>query len=225
MTLEVLRQYNLFTVALRLLLATLCGPVIGLERSSKNRPAGFRTHILVCPGAAVAGLTALYMYMDLELPADISRIPGQVISGLGFIGAGTIIITRSMSVKGLTTAAGLWATGIIGIAVGSGYYELGLLGTAMVLLTETWLGLLGKNIRPRPEYTMELMYDEKTSLDQVLRLCKDSRMAIVNLKIHTLGADDDARYAAEVFFRGNVDREALLGKVRRMPGIVSAIAE
>ena len=154
-----------------------------------------------------------------------SRLASSVITGIGFLGAGIIIKASHQQVKGLTTAAGLWATGIIGIAVGSGYCELGLLGTAMVLLTETWLGLLGKNIRPQPEYTMELMYDEKTSLDQVLRLCKDSRMAIVNLKIHTLGADDDARYAAEVFLRGNVDRETLLGKVRRMPGIVSAIAE
>ena len=220
-----LRATSFAAVLLKMLLATLSGTVIGLERSSKNRPAGFRTHILVCLGAAVAGLTALYMYMDLDLPSDISRIPGQVISGLGFIGAGTIIITKSMSVKGLTTAAGLWATGIIGIALGSGYYELGVLGTVLVLLTETWLGLLGKNIRTRPEYTVELMYDEKTSLDQVLRCCKDNRLAIVNLKIHTLGDDAAARYAAEVFLRGDLAREVLLEKVRRMPGIVSAMAE
>ena len=194
MTLEALRQYILFTVALRLLLAVLAGGLVGYGRSKRDRAAGFRTYILISLDAAMSVLLTLYDYELLHGPwadvvarvgskFDASRLASQAVTGIGF------------------------------------------LGTAMVLLTETWLGLLGKNIHPRPEYTMELMYDEKTSLNQVLRLCKDSRMAIVNLKIHTLGADDDARYAAEVFLRGNVDREALLGKVRRMPGIVSAIAE
>ena len=221
--LNALRATSFPAVLLKMLLSTLFGTVIGLERSSKNRPAGFRTHILVCLGASVAALTALYIYLDLRLPSDISRICGQVISGLGFIGAGTIIITKKMTVKGLTTAAGLWTSGIIGIAVGSGYYELGLLGTVLVLVVETWFGKLGSGIQHRPEYTVELLYNDKTSLDQVLRFCKDSRMAIVNLKIHALEDGADANYAAEVFLRGVVERDILLDRVRQMPGIVLAI--
>lgn len=217
------RDLGFGAVALRMVIACLCGTVIGLERSSKNRPAGFRTHILVCLGATVAAMTGLFIFLELQLPTDISRLSGQVISGLGFIGAGTIIITKRMSIKGLTTAAGLWVTGIIGLSVGSGYYELALLGTALVLLAETWFARLGSNIQSSPEYAVELLYDEKTSLDHVLRFCKDNHMAIVNLKIHTLDGGD-ARFAASVSLRGGMKQDALLQKVQAMPGIVSAVA-
>lgn len=218
-----IRALGFGAVLAKTLIACLCGTLIGLERSSKNRPAGFRTHILVCLAAAVAALTSLYLFLELKLPADISRIGGQVISGLGFIGAGTIIITKRLTIKGLTTAAGLWATGIIGLAVGSGYYELGLLGTALVLLTEAWLGRLSVGIQSSPEYNVELLYNDKTSLDQVLRYCKDSHMAIINLKIHSLEDNPEAQYAAEISLRGAVKCEILLDRVHQMSGIVSAV--
>ena len=115
-----IRALGLGAVAVKTLMACLCGTLIGLERSSKNRPAGFRTHTLVCLAASLAALTSLYIFLEMKLPSDISRIGGQVISGLGFIGAGTIIITKRMTIKGLTTAAGLWTTGVIGLAIGSG---------------------------------------------------------------------------------------------------------
>ena len=219
-----LRALGLGAVAVKMLVACLCGAVIGLERSTKNRPAGFRTHILVCLGAAVAALTALYIYLELRLPADISRISGNVITGLGFIGAGTIIITKRMSIKGLTTVAGLWTTGVIGLAVGSGYIELGLIGTALVLLTETLMARVSSGIQAAPEYAVELLYNEKTSLDHVLRFCKDNRMSITNLKIQTVDDDGDAKYAAEVSLRGTMKQDALLDKVRQMPGIVAVMA-
>ena len=218
-----IRALGFGAVLVKMLTSCLCGTLIGLERSSKNRPAGFRTHILVCLAAAVAALTSLYIVLDMKLPADVTRISGQVISGLGFIGAGTIIITKRMSIKGLTTAAGLWTTGIIGLAIGSGYYELGIIGTALVLLAETWLAKLGSGIQHSPEYTVELVYDEKNSLDHVLRFCKDNRMAIINLKIHTNEDTQDARYAAEVSLRGNMKQDVLLGKIQQMPGILSAM--
>ena len=217
------RALGFGAVLVKMLAACLCGTLIGLERSSKNRPAGFRTHILTCLAAAVAALTSLYIFMEMKLPADISRIGGQVISGLGFIGAGTIVVTKRLSIKGLTTAAGLWTTGIIGLAIGSGYYELGLLGTALVLVTETALARLSLGIKCAPEFGVELLYNEKDALDRVLRHCKDSNMAIVNLKIHTLEDDDEARYAAEISLRGGVKCEALLDRLHQIPGVVSAV--
>ena len=224
-----LRAFEPGAATLRMLLACLCGAVIGLERSVKNRPAGFITHILVCLGAALASSIGQYLYLILKLPSDISRISGQAISGLGFIGAGTIVITKKLTIKGLTTAAGLWTAGIIGLAVGSGYYELGLLGTALVLLAETVFALLGAKIQHHPEYTVELSYDEKNSLDNVLRLCKDHQMAIVNLRISSASEmrDEDQseeRYTAEVMLRGNVQCEALLEMIRQMTGAVYAVA-
>lgn len=218
-----IRALGFASILVKLLVACLCGTLIGLERSSKNRPAGFRTHTLVCLAAAAAALTSLYLFMEMKMPVDISRIDGQVISGLGFIGAGTIIITKRMTIKGLTTAAGLWTTGIIGLAIGSGYYELGLIGTALVLLAETWLAKLGRGIQQTPEYSVELMYNEKTSLDQVLRLCKDNRMAIVNLKIHAVEESAESNYAAEICLRGVMKQDDLLKQVHQMPGITSAM--
>ena len=218
-----IRALGFGAILVKLLVACLCGTLIGLERSAKNRPAGFRTHILVCLAAAMAALTSLYIFLEMKLPADISRIDGQVISGLGFIGAGTIIITKRMSIKGLTTAAGLWTTGVIGLAIGSGYYELGIIGTALVLMSETWLFRLGSGIQHAPEYAMEVLYNDKTCLDQVLRLCKDNRLAIVNLKIHTIEDAAGAQYAAEVSLRGTMREDALIQKVQQMPGIVSAM--
>ena len=221
--LDGLRNLDFAGVLIRMVLACLFGAVIGMERSAKNRPAGFRTHILVCVGAAVAAATGLYVYIVLRLTSDISRISAQVISGLGFIGAGTIIVTKKMTIKGLTTAAGLWTTGIIGLAVGSGYYELGFLGTAMVLLAETVFGKFGMMIRHQPDYHVEIMYNEKTSLDNVLRYCKDNHMDIINLRIHSNKEDESAEYTAEVHLRGSVKCDQLVSHLQLMPGIRSAV--
>ena len=220
--LDPVRGLGFLSVLLRLLLACVCGALIGLERSSKNRPAGFRTHILVCLGAVTAALTGLYLYMGLKLPADISRISGQIVTGLGFIGAGTIIITQKKTIKGLTTAAGLWATGIVGIAIGNGYYELGVLGTALILLTETWVTRIGGTIQKRPIFVMEVLYNDKTALDSVLRYCKDRRMSILNLHIQSLEDSAAARYAAEITLRGTEDSQTLVNHVQLMQGIAAA---
>lgn len=136
---------NLYQVAIRLLLAILIGGAVGYEREFKNRPAGFRTHILVCVGAAVVSLIQMYSIQDaadmiLKHPelaagfkADIGRMGAQVISGIGFLGAGTIIHEKG-SVKGLTTAASLWVVACIGLAVGLGYYYLSIFAAICVVL-------------------------------------------------------------------------------------------
>ena len=217
-----LRSTDPLSTLFKLLLSVLCGTVIGLERSSKNRPAGFRTHILVCLGSCVAALTGLYMYLDLRLPSDISRISAQVITGLGFIGAGTIIVTKKMTIKGLTTAAGLWTTGIIGLAIGSGFFEGGLIGTVLVLVAETFFGFLGSRIQRTPRFAVELLYNEKDCLDQVLRFFKDNRMAIVNLQIHSTEQNTIARFSARVELRSTMSTIDLLSHIQHMQGIVSA---
>ena len=214
-----LREMTTLSVCLRMLLAVALGAVIGLERSAKNRPAGFRTHILVCLGAATAAMTGLYIVLKLEMLSDVSRISAQVISGLGFIVAGTIVVTKKTSIKGLTTAAGLWTTGIIGLAAGSGYYELAAIATILVLLAETVFFDVGQKIKHQPEYTVEIHYNEKTSLDSVLRYCKDSGMSITNLKIRTGDGSESARYTAEVSLRGAVKAETLTDHMEQMPGI------
>ena len=112
-------KYTIISIV-RLCLAALLGGIIGYEREHSHRPAGFRTHILVAVGSAVVMLTAVYMSERYPDHLDISRMPAQVVSGIGFLGAGTIL-REGFSVKGLTTAASLWAVSCVGLAVGSGF--------------------------------------------------------------------------------------------------------
>lgn len=118
-----LREINTVSIILRLTLATICGGVLGAERGRKRRPAGLRTHILVCIGAAMVMITSQYMTDILRISTDASRMGAQVISGIGFLGAGTIMVVGKNEVKGLTTAAGLWACACMGLAIGIGFYE------------------------------------------------------------------------------------------------------
>lgn len=116
-----LYELNEASIALRVVLAAILSGALGLERTRKRRAAGFRTYIVVCLGAAVAGMTG--EYLTLRFPGtDPARLAAQVISGIGFLGAGTIMMTAARQVRGLTTAAGLWASACMGIAIGAGFY-------------------------------------------------------------------------------------------------------
>lgn len=113
----------------RMVLSVLCGGLIGYERISQNKPSGVRTHAILALGAAIAMLISKYGF-DGEA-ADRARIAAQVVSGVGFLGAG-IIFMKSGTVTGLTTAAGMWATAIIGMAIGAGLYDLGIIGALLI---------------------------------------------------------------------------------------------
>lgn len=131
-----------------MLVAVLVGGVIGIERERKNRPAGMRTHILVCVGAAMIAIMECYIeastvQLNLEhagsgVGVSMGRISAQVISGIGFLGAGTIFISQK-KIAGLTTAASLWNVGCLGLASGMGYYGLAMVGCGIVIVTLTLL--------------------------------------------------------------------------------------
>lgn len=140
-----------YQILVRLLLATVLSGLIGFERESRGRAAGLRTHILVCIGSALAMLTSIYMFDIYRGVAtvDPTRIAAQVITGVGFLGAGTILRSGA-TVKGLTTAASLWAVAGIGLAVGCGFYSAAVISTILVVVTlvvfskmETALALKG----------------------------------------------------------------------------------
>lgn len=140
--LEALRDINVLSTFVKMLCAMLCGGAIGLEREYKRRSAGFRTHILICLGACMTAMTGQYIVIILHYSSDMARLGAQVIAGIGFIGAGAIIVTQKNQVRGLTTSAGLWATAVTGLAFGSGFYEGGILTTILILLAETVLSRL-----------------------------------------------------------------------------------
>lgn len=145
--LDYLRQPNIASAIFRLLLAMVCGGVIGINRVRKGRAAGFRTYMIVCMGACLAMVLNQYMYLYNEslrlvlengetlARTDAARLGAQVINGVGFLGAGTIIVTRTKEVQGVTTAAGLWASACMGLAVGAGFYECVFMGFIFIIFS------------------------------------------------------------------------------------------
>jgi putative Mg2+ transporter-C (MgtC) family protein len=125
---------TVWEVFIRLVLCVLVGGVIGLERGTHGHTAGFRTHILVCVGAALAMMTNQYIVLYLGVGSDMARLGAQVITGVGFLGVGTIIVTGRHRIKGLTTAAGLWASACLGLAIGIGFYFGAVLAAILIFM-------------------------------------------------------------------------------------------
>ena len=123
----------LLQVLVRCVLSVIIGGFIGSERARHGRAAGMRTHILVCLGSALTSMIGIYVSQGLGNTGDVLRISAQVISGIGFLGAGMIVLKSNNVITGLTTAAGVWTTGIIGIAIGYGFYEGALIATVLFL--------------------------------------------------------------------------------------------
>lgn len=142
--LDYLRDINIISITLRLLLAMLFGGTIGLERRKQGRAAGMRTYIFVCLGSALAGTVGFYSVQVLGITGDPLRVAAQVISGIGFLGVGTILLKGKFHITGLTTAAGLWCAAAIGISLGAGFYEGSIIAFICSLLTITLLARLEK---------------------------------------------------------------------------------
>ena len=178
---------------LRLLVAMLCGLSIGTERGLKRRGAGIRTHILVCIGSAVVMLISEKMLeIHPEYISDVSRMGAQVISGIGFLGVGTIIVTGNNQIRGLTTAAGLWTTACIGLAVGIGYFKVAILATVIILLTLRFLGKADDYIHEHSVlkyYYIEIT--ENSSITEILEIVNNLNLRIENIEIKRSKFDQD----------------------------------
>ncbi len=155
-----------FHLILRPVLALLVGGLIGSERARHGRAAGMRTHILVCLGATLTSMTSLYVADVLNNNGDVFRIPAQVISGIGFLGAGMIILKSNNMITGLTTAAGVWTTGAIGIALGYGFYTGAAVVTVLLLITIILLAKLEKTKTATRNIYIEI--DDLSCTNQVL---------------------------------------------------------
>lgn len=168
---EFLRDFNIVTVIIKLVLALIVGGVIGLERGRQGRAAGMRTHILVCIGSALTAMLGFYANDVLGINSDPMRISAQVISGIGFLGAGTILIKGRFQITGITTAAGLWATAAIGLALGVGFYEGAIICFLISFLTVTILQKFESRLNHR--LTRFGIYVEIRS-DEFVRACIDT---------------------------------------------------
>lgn len=219
------RDMSFIGISARLCLAVLCGGLIGIEREYKRRPAGFRTHILICLGAALTTLTSQYLFLERQLFTDMARLGAQVIAGIGFIGAGTIIVTRKQRVKGLTTAAGLWTAAIIGLVCGAGYIELALFATLMVLFAELILIRIEyKFARKASDSNLYIEYAHAVCIQDILRICREKAVKVDGLEITRINIEDGShKYHAVITVHtpNNKRLKELLGLMTALDGILS----
>ena len=179
---DYMRTFNPASAAVRLVLTVLLSGAVGIERERHGKAAGLRTHILVCLGAAMAAMTGLYI--SQEYNTDISRIAAQVISGIGFLGAGTILVRSNSTITGLTTAASVWATGALGLAIGYGFYEAAFLCSVLMLFIEGKLGNIDRIISRRThEIGVYAEFSDATKLNGTLEAIRESGMCIVSIDI------------------------------------------
>ena len=180
------------SVFFRVLLSASLGAIIGIDRVKKRRPAGIKTHALVCMGATLVMLTSEYLYLNFDGSTDIARLSAQVISGVGFLGAGTIMVTGRNQIKGLTTAAGLWFSATLGLAIGSGFY-VGVASSMIILFLITRVFSLYDHYLQRNSYVMDVYVelDAKVPIGVILRQIKEQGCHINELdKIESHGTGD-----------------------------------
>ena len=161
---EVLVGFNPWSVAFRLMIAVLMGLCIGSNRERHGRAAGSRTHILVCLGSAMTTLLGMYAFKVLGSNGDPMRLGAQVISGIGFLGAGTIMVRNHNHVVGLTTAAGLWATACLGLAAGAGFYWAAAIAFLVIMVTMTVFTSLERRNRLQGKETYYIEVSDPQSL-------------------------------------------------------------
>ena len=187
---KVLTEYNSISAVVRLALALVCGGIIGIDRGRKRRPTGFRTHMIVCVGAALTMLISQHLYAR-GYTTDISRLGAQVVSGIGFLGAGTIIVTGRQQIKGLTTAAGLWASACMGLAIGAGFYIGAIVGFVLVLLTITLFSHFeGKIIASARNMNIYVEYSSNSDVGRIIDAVKRMDVKIYDVEVQRSKSSD-----------------------------------
>ncbi len=168
-------------VMLRLFLSAIFGAIIGSDRVIKGRPAGIKTHSLVALGACLAMLMGEYIFVEYGDSQDVSRLAAQVISGIGFLGAGTIMNRGVKQITGLTTAAGLWFAGILGIALGGGYYDLSIMSMVVWAFIFFVLSKIDHRLQKlNDEFTCYIQIEEPMTIVQLLYLFSKLNLEVFN---------------------------------------------
>lgn len=214
-----LRSVTTLSVFVRLACAFICGGIIGIERSYKRRPAGFRTHILICIGAAITTLTSQYLYLNMHYFTDMARLGAQVVAGIGFIGAGTIIIHRQL-VRGLTTAASLWATAGIGLAAGAHMYVVAAAATVLTLFALEVLTLVFGGLGRRRTMVV-FSATKRAAVDEMFNELQSREYAVISYEVEAQRSAVGIVYRATLVIRakGNTDEDRYVDLLRENPDI------
>ncbi len=218
----VIREVTYLAVVLRILAAVIIGGIIGLERGMKNRAAGLRTYMLVCVGACLVMLTNQFIFQAYGT-GDPVRMGAQVVSGIGFLGAGTIIVTRRSQIKGLTTAAGLWSAAGVGLALGIGFYEAAVVGGVAVFVVMSLMQKMDDKMRRRTR-TFELYFElsSEVSLGDFLRCVRelDFEVSDVQRERDSETESNVRAYIALMKSQKRRDHLDILELLQGIPGVV-----
>ena len=207
---------------LRLFVAGILGAVVGLDREYRAKEAGYRTHFLVSLGSALIMVVSQYGFQDVILEnsvsLDPSRVAAQVVSGIGFIGAGIII--QKQFVRGLTTAAGIWATAGIGLAVGSGMYGLGIDATLLTLAGLELLSVIFKSIGMRSSLVV-FSTSDKEAINRIARVIYEKGFLLVSYDMKRLGHQEKDEYVVSIVLkaRKNTEESPLLLLMEQFPEV------
>ena len=215
-----LREVTVLAVVLRIIASIIIGGVIGLERGMKHRPAGMRTYMVVCLGACLVMLTNQYIF-QIAGTGDPVRMGAQVVSGIGFLGAGTIVVTRRSQIKGLTTAAGLWAAAGVGLALGIGFYEAAVTAAVGLFAVMTLLQRLDNRLH-RKTRTVEVYVelDKEMPLGDFLRALRDKDLDVQDVQRESGATESGNRaYIATLKSIRRRNHVEVADEVRELPGI------
>lgn len=216
---ELFLSFNEISVTVRLVLAVICGGIIGIERETKRRAAGFRTHVLIAMGSAMTSLLGQYL-ASIAGGLDPLRISAQVVAGMGFIGAGTIIVTRRKETKGLTTAAGLWTTAIIGLAAGAGCYIEVITSTVMILFAETVLSKIEYRLISQSKIAnVYIDLAEKSEMYEINDRIAQKKIEILGTQISKNSQEDGISVLFTLKFPGKVDHAELMKEIADLEGV------
>ena len=214
------REVTYLAVALRIALAVICGGALGLERGLKHRPAGMRTYMLVCVGACLIMLTNQYLFQVTQI-GDPMRLGAQVVSGIGFLGAGTIVVTRYNRIKGLTTAAGLWSAAGVGLALGVGFYEAALVAGFAIFVVMTLLQRWDDNLHSKTravEIYVELT--EGITVGSFIQKLRDFDLQVSNIQMEQSATENNSRgMIATLKAKKRIKHEELMEKIRQINGV------
>lgn len=208
---------------LKLIMSSLCGGLIGLEREMKGRPAGLKTFSLVCMGSTLVMITNDYIFIFLSLGnGDAARMAAQVISGIGFLGAGSIMVTGHNQVKGLTTAAALWVTAALGIAIGSGFYFGGIAAMFVIYVTSMVYRWLDRKIMERSRI-MRIYVEGESEEFMLLLVDYFNRHGIKVLSLSRKAENkwymEDTSAMIELDFGKNTLHQVVLEEIRQIEGL------
>ena len=208
---------------LRLLVAGILGAIIGLDREYRAKEAGYRTHFLVSLGSALIMIVSQYGFQEIikenSVTLDPSRVAAQVVSGIGFIGAGTIILQKQI-VRGLTTAAGIWATAGIGLAVGAGMYAIGIATTVLTLIGLELLSYIFKSVGMKSSM-IAFSTNNKDTLKQIADRFNSKDYIIVSYEMQTLHPCEMESYQVTMVIKSkrNNDEGHLLSLMQNFPDV------